>query len=717
MFTPTCDTIDKQIQAWESGYDGNNLRGREGVRFSLAGEQWVDKVVSARINSSKESLTFNIMLKHLRKLKAQLREIEFTLDLYARDEDAPMEETHTFKILLEHIMLSKQVLDRLNECGDKCAEFGYAFGECNFEQDNDQTLCSSPILRMHQDPTVGFWDINAKHPCKTDGRFCGIKKLLSKDEFVEKYPEYVDDDGWLKESDNEVVDYWYRVKESRIFVALKGGVYKRQDLITEDDEVATKADTETKNGSLFEKPLEKTGTVDCIYFLRKCEDTLMVPAKEFPCDRLPMPYHPGFTVWTDEGMESYPFTYAMKGAQELLNFTQSQLATMIKNASGRLIVWDHKHVNGLEGQELEDIKNINQREGSVQVDLQGSEVPPLVLTPSDIPFALMEYANTIQQLSDDIAGSFVDVQNSDNTIVSGKALQEFTESMNVMQVGFMASHIIFVNEVAACFSSMIPKLYTEERTLVVNKKDGTSQPIMINKFIPDTNTIQNNIKDLSNNFIYQITAGPSTKMQKQTALKSLQLVMQADPQWPTLYGDLYARNLDFPDAQEFERRMLSRVDPNLVKYSQQQMTQADFLKYMQQKNAPQQQMQMQQHQAELQHTGAKAQREQAAGQADMIRAQNDSQSVNIQGQVAITNASNAQANTQIQAQKVMGEQQAKATQQALDETHMQYDREKNAYQHVSNMVGHAINATQAANAQQQVGEQQASPQQLEADNA
>lgn len=699
MDSSDIDAIDQQQKAWANKYAVNNDRGNENINFAISGNQWLGSAAGLRENANKESLTFNILLRYSRRLKAQLREIEFTLNLFAKNDGAEMQETNAFKMILDHIVLAKSITDKLEECGDKCIDYGYGFLEVNFERDNNQTLCKSPVVRVHQDPSIAFWDLNAQHPCKTDGRFCGIKKTLSRDELLEKYPDIENDSTWLKDQDNDVIDYWYRKPKKCTFVALKGGVYKNEDCLNEEDVLAKKNDFKTPKGQKKKDiQLEKTVTCSCIYFTRICNNEVIVDPIEFPSDRLPLIYHPGFTIWTDEGPQTYPFTHAMRGVQQLLNYTHSQLATMIKNASGRLMLVDHKHI---EGSNQDDIKGINQREGVVAINMMATNdtplPPPMILNSPDIPFALMEYSNNITQMADSVAGSAMDIENAQQSVISGKAIQEFTQSTQIMQVGFMASQIMVANETGACIKSMIPKLYTEERTLVVKRKDGTSQAIIINQYTPETNTVKNNIKDLEDNFIYEIAAGPSTTMQKQDTIKKLEVMIQADPNWLTDYGDIYARNLDFPDAKELERRLLAKIDPMLVKFSQNEISQQQFLTYQQKKMQPQQQMQMQHAQAVLQEQQAKASKLQNEGQAATLRAQTEQQKVqaiqqdvNIKGQTAISNAANQQANTQIQASKVMGEQQQRATQQSLDENHLQYEREKAVNEHVSNLVGHHL---------------------------
>jgi hypothetical protein len=690
MRAPSYETVDKQAQEWESEYQENNTRGQESILFSACGEQWMGSVESERELSNKETLVFNITQKFDKNFKAQTQQVEFTIGLWAKNDSTEAEQTNTYRLLLNHLILGKQFKDRMDDALKKSADYGYSVLELNYDYDNDETLCLSPVIRFHEDPQVAFYDKAAKSPYRTDGRFVGLRNKISKEEFLSSYPEYEDDCMWLNDQENDFIRYWYVDKKPAMYVALKGGVYKRKDLITIDDDLATDEDTKNKKSGLYKKPLEKKGFKKCIYYVKYCNRKRISKPVLFPTDRLPVPYHPSFTVWTDDGYRTYPLTYPLQGVQQFMNFIHSQLATIVKNSTGDKWILAPEHVATEQAEKY--AKNINQMEGAM-VFPQPPNVPaPRREQAADIPYALMEFSQSLTQLANDVSGAYFNPQNSDNVVVSGKALKEITNSMNVMQINAIAMHIGFVNECAAILKSMIPNLYTEERLLIARKADGSSQPIYINK--PNGNGgLINNIKDLNDSYIYELTAQPTTEMVRENSLKYLMMIYGIAPQAFTLTGDIFARNLNTPDAQEIELRLKAGMDQNLIKVSQGEITQEQYQKTQ----MPAQQAKQQQMQLVMQEQQAKTAKLQNEAQAVMIRAQGDGQKAqamvqdaNTKAQVAITNASIQQANTQIQAQKVMGEQQQRATQQSLDETHMQYEREKSVYERADNMLDKAL---------------------------
>ena len=684
--------VEQQYIDWQSAYTSNINRAEKSILFAQGFEQWDDGVASNRLQDNKESLTFNTCLKHSKKIKSQIREIEFTLNLAATNSQYTTPEINNFRLLLNHFTLSKDVIDRCSEAFDKCVDYGFSFVEVNFEQDGFDTLCNSPVVRMHNDPSIAFWDMKATHPTKTDGKFCGMQRTVSKDDFLNKYPQYDKDnsDIQLVEKDNKVIDYWYKEYKEMTYIALKGGIYKREDLLKPTDEKETIQELAKRN-----LPPEKKANVPQIYYMRICNGAIIQKPTLFPTDCLPLVYHAGLTTWTTTEWRTYPFTYALEDAQKALNFVHSQLITSVKNTNSDKWLMTEAMLPTPELKER--AKEINNLSGVVMIGVDpNAPQGPRREQASDIPFALMEYSQSLAQQIDNISGAFVDMQQSDSTVVSGKALKQMTENVNIIQVGLISHQIIFVNKVCDLIKQMVPKICTEQRTLLTQAQDGQSQSIIINQLLP-TGTIQNDIKNISNDFVYTITAGPSSQMQKENTFKALQMVYAIRPDQYDKTGDIFMRSLDTPDAQELEIRVRAGIDPMLVQYSQGAISQQQYQQYTQQQAQQGQQMQMQQMQMQMQESQARLAKLENESQAIQLKSQTEqakvqaiSQDLNIKGQVAIANAANAQANTQINAQKVMGEQQQTATQQALDENHLQYEREKQAELNANTVIGHAL---------------------------
>jgi murein DD-endopeptidase MepM/ murein hydrolase activator NlpD len=663
--------VEKQFTAWLSSYSENNSRARICISFAWAGEQWNEGIVSSRTSKNKESLTFNHCIKLLKRLKAQSREIEFSLNLSPTNkvyEEDP-EETAAFRLIVNNIMLNDVMCNTFSASLDKCCDFGYSFLEVNFDRESQETLNFIPTVVLHEDPSIAFWDKNAPDLFKVKGRFAGIRKLLNRQELVTKYPQ-LNDKQWVKEKNNVVIDYWYRDYELMEFKLLKTGVYKREDLLSFDDtnNLATDDYFDPDKDAILPKkkkmPLVQKANVCRIYFMRFCGENVIQEPILFPTDDLPLVYHPALRVWIPEkGERTYPYIYHMQGAQKLHNYTLSQAATNAKNISGDKYFFKDEHLETED--QIELAKNINSYEGGIKF---GGDISTIRREqPGEISQSMMALAQQSKQEIDEIAGAMTDSQNSDQVVISGVALDKITHNMGIINTDVIGIHTQFVNQVGKLVKQMIPRLYTEERTLVVFEEDGSAQAIKINECL-ETGEIRNNVKDINNNFEYEITAGPSSVMQKENTLKYLTGFYQISPPLFNLTADIAMRQLDTPDAGELERRVAIAIDPNIIKYSQGLMSEKDFMAYQAQQKQQQQQQQMQMMQADPQMQGmlAMARSEHAKAEAQQYDAQTKRFAAQASAQVDLRKIENDNQKLQLQLAELLQKTQNEQSQKEID---------------------------------------------------
>lgn len=596
------ETVKKQCDEWRSWYDKNNQRGRDDVLFYL-GDQSKAGVSTDRANSNKETLICNIAAKQIKRASAQLMETEFSLNLAPANENAQnnVQESNAFRKVLQTIMLSDDNINKLVMCGDKCIKFGYSFLEINFERKGKDDLCLWPVFRLHNDPTIAFWDKSANHPTRIDGRFCGMKKMASKEEIYEKL-YYINKkmlDSCVHKDDNEIYYYWFREYKNAKYRLLKNGKYKKEDKISfEDGEIlATQKDAKYIFDMLPEEekyaqnnkpsPLEKIEPISCIYFQIFINEKAIMPAKMFPTDELPLVYHNGLTEWEgNNAMRTIPLIEFLKDPQKLHNYLQSQIATIAKNSSSAKWFFNDDHI--LSDTQQAEAKEINNLEGSFMFggDLNQIKYFP----PGELPMSMLQMSQLSKQEIDEIGGAMIDAQQSDATVISGVAIDKITHNIGLLNLFFLGAHISFVRTVGSLVRQMIPRIITEERTIISKSKDGSGEAIIVNKDM-GTGDIQNNIKDINNNFDYDLTPGANSPQERENAVKAIQEFIAQNPQAAPLIGDILMRNLNIQDAGELERRISANMNPMLIKYGKGEISLQDYQAAMQKQQ--QQQMQMQ----------------------------------------------------------------------------------------------------------------------------
>lgn len=610
MKAPTPKKIEELFQNWRKANYDSFLRAEECIDFAELGQQWDASQESIRDINNKETLVFNITNKLLRAEQAKGKDVEFSLNLTALNDEYSLEETNAFKAILNEITLNESNRRVFQHGLDKVYAYGQAVLLADVGYENSKSLNKIPVIKSLENPSDAFFDCNALLPTKVDGRYCGYKKRISKKELIQLHPE-LKKAQWLKDR-NDVYDCWYRVPKKYVFRKLVDGTFKREDLITDDDDKAKGV----------KDKVERIRWVDEIYFTRVCNKKVLIKPRLYPTRNLPMVYHYGCTVWTTSGHQSLPFIYHLIGAQQLHNYIGSQTATIIKNSTGVKWLLTPGMIQSERAREYAE--EINQTEGAIVLDDDPNGRLPEKISADELPVSLGEFFNIYKQEISDIAGAFSTGDGAEAKAISGVALDKLFNRIDILQNNTIQAHIHVIDTVCQLVQDMIPHLYTEERKIIATMADGEAKTIVINQKTL-TGKIINNVKDIDNEFVYSISAGPSTALQRQNTVESLKELYAVNPAAAQLTAHIFVRNLGMADSDELSRLLSANIDPMLIKYSQGEITKDQLQTYQHmmavQNGQAQAQQQDQLQSAQINALQSQAQSHQMRAQADQFDAQ------------------------------------------------------------------------------------------------
>lgn len=638
--------IKKCQERWKHAFSDSNERGRECIAFAEQGKQWEDDVIENRRSDNKETLVFNLCWKHLRKTQAKGKDVDVTLELSAVSDASQqnVEESQVMQLVVNNAMLNTQHRQTFKGSLAKVYQFGYSVMVSSYKMESRKKLNRVPYVYFLDDPSQAFFDLGSVHPNKIDGNYCGIYRSLKKEDVLSRYPS-LNNSTYVKDSDNIVIDCWYRKWKKANYKLLVTGEYKREDLITPDDELQTQAGLEDliKDGG-EEKKLEVKENISDIYFVRYLNDKKIVTDELWPTEDLPMVYEPGSSIWTPDGQQSYPFVYHMMGAQILHNFAGSQAATLLKQATSDKWLAKPGHVQSPRAKR--SAREINKKGGTFVFDEIASGEHPQRQMPAEVPMSLANFFSVFKQEIDEIAGAFVG--DNDDTIkqISGVALDKLYDNIDILQNNVIDAHIQAIDIVGQLIRQMIPKLYTENRTLILRQSDGSSKAVEINKLL-STGDIANNVRDINDNYFYELKAGPSTALQKKQEQQLLESIYSFLPDAIARTADIFIRNSDVENSDVIARRLIGMCPPIIVQYSKGEVSEDEVFAWLQQQQ--QQQAQSQQNTPQLQLMNKKI--------------QNEKESVQTKQYEAETKRSEAVSNAQIEMAKLQAELQ-KAQMQA-----------------------------------------------------
>lgn len=397
------------------------------------------------------------------------------------------------------------------------------------------------------------FDPSAKEYSRKDAQYAFVDERMSRNEFKQRFPgaEIVsfescepDQLDWWGQEDVRVCEYWYKEKEKVTIVMMSDGrVFDADQLADVADELLTAGVTEQAR-----REIER----DCVYrTLVSGVEELEKPVK------WPGRYFPLVPVWGElSEIEGKPYYSGVvrfvKDAQALKNFHKSVKAELIAKAPKSPFMATPNQIKGFE----EMYKNVGETDYSTLMYNEGPLGAPQRSAPPDVPGALIQASAEDNEDMKQITGLYDPSLGASQTARSGRAVLAEQAQGNTANFDFidnLSRSLKFAGEI---YADLAPKIYDTTRTRRVLGKDDSEDFIQLNIPIYDVQTGKTiYLNDLSQaQFDVTVNIGPSFASQRMEANEML-LKLSENPIMAPVVADLLAKTMDFPLADELEKRL------------------------------------------------------------------------------------------------------------------------------------------------------------------
>ncbi len=283
---------------------------------------------------------------------------------------------------------------------------------------------------------------------------------------------------------------------------------------------------------------------------------------DVPCDDLPLIFMDQNSYYDKDGKQvCRSFIVDAVDAQRYINYLGTQSAFILKISRYDQFIGSKKNVQGLDTQR--NWRDPYTVQGMITYDESPSGAKPEQIRPPELSLSLtQQYERAIQDLYTS-TGLYPTQLGQQGNEVSGAAIDARTRQ------GSYSTYVAF-NSVNRAISAggkivnqMVPRVFDTERVINLMTPDEGRKNITINQQMDEYGeTIKNDIR--KGTFEVSLQAGPSYEGQKQQALDSLNMVLQANPQLLNLFADLYAENLPLTNTIEIKNRLKTIVPPAVI---------------------------------------------------------------------------------------------------------------------------------------------------------
>lgn len=623
------ELLAKGRKAFEKCNDAeaeNRRIALEDIKFSRLNEQWPSEIAKQREMSKRPCLTINKMPAFIRQVVNDSRQNKPAIKVHPVDSGADVKTADVINGLIRNIEYTSNADVAYDTAIESSVSGGFGYWRVGMDYAFDDTFDMDITIERVSNQFSVYGDPNSTAADSSDWDVAFVVDRMPKEEYKRKYKGVKNADGdavcvdfdsdawsesdtWINDEGVLIAEWWRREEVQTEIVKLSNGhTYNADDLAKNQDlQVGLEAGTL----EIVAKRTTKT---------HKVTQTIMSGADVLEVNDWPGRYIPIIPVYGDEivveGKRYFrSLIHNAKDAQRMFNYwrtTSTELVALAPRAPwiGRKGTFDSDATRWATAN--------TENHSYLEFDGEAPQRQPLDSGPA--AGALQEALNASDDMKA-IIGIYDASLGARSNETSGKAIMARQREGDVATFHFIDNLSRAIRHTGRILIDLIPKVYTEERMIRVMGEDGTQRAVTINsqqpqeQLGPDGKPILDDegkpllaVYDLtSGKYDLTVTSGPSFTTRREEAAMQMTEFVRAFPAAAPVIGDLLAKNLDWPGADEIAKR-LEKINPT-----------------NQPQTPPELQQQIEQGQEELQRLQQENEQLKTSQQANMAKVQTDAE--------------------------------------------------------------------------------------------
>jgi hypothetical protein len=597
--------------------------------------QWPDEIRREREEDGRPCLTINRLPQFVRQVTGDIRRMNPAIKVLPGDNESSQETAEIIEGLTRQIQTesdASSVYEWAAECAAAC---GIGWFRIITDWSDDASFTQEIRLEPIKNPLAVYFDPVSEKTTREDAQYLFITSKMRIAEFEGQYPGFSVVDA---EHDAQVegISNWYN--QDTVVVAeyyWKEPVEKTIHLLVDGRTVE-----ELPQGMTAVRS-RKVQSHKVMWAKVSGKDVLEGPT-EIPSRYIPVVCVPGEEWMVGDRVYRSSVIRFAKDPQRLYNYWRSAQTELVALQPKAPFLVTAKQVAGLETY-WNEANNSNRPYLPYNPDEKAAN-PPARSQPPVASQGMMQEVLTAADDMQATTGIYDASLGQRSNETSGVAIRQRQMEADVGTSIYSDNMAKAVELAGRIIVDMIPRVYDTQRTIRILGLDDQEKMETINAiFMTQDGPVK--VNDLTvGKYAVKISVGPNYSTMRQEAAESMIAFVQAFPQAAPVVGDLIAKNMDWPQADQFAERLKALLPPGIV--PAEEMT-------------PEQQQQMQ---GQMQ-----AQQQQMAFQEQMMQAELAMKQ---------TEAEVKRAEVQIKAQEAQGKQVEAQTRAQLDAQKIQLDKMK-----------------------------------------
>jgi hypothetical protein len=529
--------------------DENRKLAKDDLEFvAVEGKQWPEQIKAEREAEGRPCITINKMPAFIDQVVGDQRMNRPSIKVVPVDSKADVKIAKILGGWIKHVQQISKSDVAIDHGFEHAVACGYGAWRVTTRYTSDSAFEQEAYIEVIENALAVFWGKHVEYDC-SDAMYCFIVSDMDRDEFKDKYKvepisfnatsdQFVD--GWATKNTVRVAEYFVKVPVTKTLYLLEDG-----------------------------RTVEKTGEGDIVARTRKVQSfkimwylltgDRVLESKEW----LGRKYIPVVPVWGKEfniagKRKVRGLIRNAKDAQRLYNYWYSVDTETIALQPKIPYILTPKQVAGHEDQWKEaHRKNYPYLLANADKDAPGW---PHRESPPQASSAFVEKIRSTDQEIRDTVGLQKAALGMQSNERSGAAIRERKKEGDVGTFAFIDNLSRSLEHTGRILVDIAPALLDTERAIRLGLEDGDFEFTTVNLMAPD-GTILN---DLSmGTYDVVVTVGPSFTTQRTEARQSMQEFIQYYPNAAPIIGDLYAKSMDWPEAEQVANRLAFLLPPEI----------------------------------------------------------------------------------------------------------------------------------------------------------
>jgi hypothetical protein len=564
----------------------------------LAGDQWPNEIRLQREAQNRPCLTINRLPQFVNQVANTVRVNPPAIKAIPAGGEATGELAEIYSGLMRQIQYRSNATNVFANAVYYAVACGIGHFRIVTDFADENGFDQEILIKRIQHPLSVFWAPGSVEPDRSDADYCLVSEMIGRKEFQKRFPDAAMTDFvapsdlnaesglfWANRDAVRVCEYWVKRPTERTIARLANGATVD---ITDIDVATAPAVKAGLDPAIPNSPANPACAMDgrikpghdntlasqivaqrkvrshkIEHYLLSGEEVLEGP-NEWAGRYIPIfPVIGSETALETKVIRSGLIRFS-RDSQQLYNFWRSAAAESIALAPRAPFLATPAMIAKFKGQW--DTQNTVSRPYLLyEPDPDAPGGRPMREPPPDIPAALVNESGIAADEMKATTGIYDAALGARSNEISGIAIRARESQGGVSALHYQDNLMATLNHLGRVLIDLIPKIYDSERTVRIMQEDETHQPVRVNVPVMGNSGKPVLINDLNQGtYDVRVKIGPSYATRRAEAADAMLQFIQAVPQAASVAGDLVARNMDWPGADEIADRLKRMLPPQIT---------------------------------------------------------------------------------------------------------------------------------------------------------